>query len=488
MFKEKINNIIALWTTVVVILVFVISVLVNSIFSVKPIIGVIFKDSEVIYHDLAKSNMWPEADNVRVYPIEYKVKNANDTYNAIRDIAKRNGLGFIISPTYDTDGEVVRQLAKSYNLKFITLDSPLKTKNDKILNDVVYIGEDNSYTGVMAGRFIYRLLNDWDWDPFEAIVIVLSYNGFPYAVDHVEHLVSTLTDEGFSSNRIYLAQLNSYDLSKVQTAVESVLRSMTIKPTYVLLTGFNDEVVLEGLQEIRKLGYTEKTARGIGRNGMLGMRVICRDIDPMFYGSILIPYNSHSAESVTKLYYWVRKNQVPDSAVYQDAMPMYRQNYEWIIRKVGIPDLCYDEFEDYGKRTSPPPLHPALYYTLANVYDKAKSLLGGGVNSAGTYAKVAAENEKDGLPAKSEPVSKETGLGGDYLKQEEQIKAEAAERARQEAERAKAKAEAKSEPSKEGTTKESAAKESGSSESSDNGTDNKSIFRKSVDWVKGIFS
>ncbi len=255
---------------------------------------------------------------------------------AIDNLAAQGAKGFVICAPDVRLGPAIRARAKSYNMKFVTVDDQLVDSSGKALADVPHLGMSAFKIGNQVGQAISDEMKKRGWKPEEVGALRITDYELPTAKARTDGATQSLLANGFKKENIFDAPQKTTDDEGGFNAASPVLAQHPNIKLWVVYA-INEETVLGAVRATEQLHIPSADVIGVGINGAGEAFAEFQKKEPTgFYGTIAVSSTNHGKESAQNLVDWIKTGKQPPADTQTTGKLMVRSNWQDVRKELGI--------------------------------------------------------------------------------------------------------------------------------------------------------
>ncbi|QDQ80867.1 arabinose ABC transporter substrate-binding protein [Paraburkholderia megapolitana] len=255
---------------------------------------------------------------------------------AIDNLAAQGAKGFVICAPDVRLGPAIRARAKTYNMKFVTVDDQLVDSSGKPLADVPHLGMSASKIGNQVGQAIADEMKQRGWKPEEVGALRITDYELPTAKARTDGATQSLLASGFKKENIFDAPQKTTDDEGGFNAASPVLAQHPNIKRWVIYA-LNEETVLGAVRVTEQLHIPSADVIGVGINGAGEAFAEFQKKEPTgFYGTIAVSSTNHGKESTQNLVDWIKNGKQPPADTQTTGKLMVRGNWQDVRKELGI--------------------------------------------------------------------------------------------------------------------------------------------------------
>ncbi|MFL9876096.1 arabinose ABC transporter substrate-binding protein [Paraburkholderia megapolitana] len=255
---------------------------------------------------------------------------------AIDNLAAQGAKGFVICAPDVRLGPAIRARAKTYNMKFVTVDDQLVDSSGKPLADVPHLGMSASKIGNQVGQAIADEMKQRGWKPEEVGALRITDYELPTAKARTDGATQSLLASGFKKENIFDAPQKTTDDEGGFNAASPVLAQHPNIKRWVIYA-LNEETVLGAVRATEQLHIPSADVIGVGINGAGEAFAEFQKKEPTgFYGTIAVSSTNHGKESTQNLVNWIKNGKQPPADTQTTGKLMVRGNWQDVRKELGI--------------------------------------------------------------------------------------------------------------------------------------------------------
>ncbi|MCX4166233.1 MULTISPECIES: arabinose ABC transporter substrate-binding protein [Paraburkholderia] len=255
---------------------------------------------------------------------------------AIDNLAAQGAKGFVICAPDVRLGPAIRARAKTYNMKFVTVDDQLVDSSGKPLADVPHLGMSASKIGNQVGQAIADEMKQRGWKPEEVGALRITDYELPTAKARTDGATQSLLANGFKKENIFDAPQKTTDDEGGFNAASPVLAQHPNIKRWVIYA-LNEETVLGAVRATEQLHIPSADVIGVGINGAGEAFAEFQKKEPTgFYGTIAVSSTNHGKESTQNLVDWIKNGKQPPADTQTTGKLMVRGNWQDVRKELGI--------------------------------------------------------------------------------------------------------------------------------------------------------
>lgn len=255
---------------------------------------------------------------------------------AIDNLAAQGAKGFVICAPDVRLGPAIRARAKTYNMKFVTVDDQLVDSSGKALADVPHLGMSAFKIGNQVGQAISDEMKKRGWKPEQVGALRITDYELPTAKARTDGATQTLLANGFKKENIFDAPQKTTDDEGGFNAASPVLAQHPNIKLWVIYA-INEETVLGAVRATEQLHIPSADVIGVGINGAGEAFAEFQKKEPTgFYGTIAVSSTNHGKQSAQNLVDWIKTGKQPPADTQTTGKLMVRENWQDVRKELGI--------------------------------------------------------------------------------------------------------------------------------------------------------
>ncbi len=256
--------------------------------------------------------------------------------SAIDNLGAQGAKGFVICAPDVRLGPAIRARAKTYNMKFVTVDDQLVDSSGKPLADVPHLGMSAFKIGNQVGQAISDEMKKRGWKPEEVGALRITDYELPTAKARTDGATQSLLANGFKKANIFDAPQKTTDDEGGFNAASPVLAQHPDIKLWVVYA-INEETVLGAVRATEQLHIPSADVIGVGINGAGEAFAEFQKKEPTgFYGTIAVSSTNHGKQSAENLVDWIKTGKQPPADTQTTGKLMVRGNWQDVRKELGI--------------------------------------------------------------------------------------------------------------------------------------------------------
>jgi L-arabinose transport system substrate-binding protein len=252
---------------------------------------------------------------------------------AIDDLYAKYAQGFVICAPDPNLGTAIRQLARAYDLKVLSVDDRLLGSDGRPLPSIPYVGISASAIGAMAGREAVDEAQRRGWDLSQTGVLRLAYDSLETSRERTTAGARATIAAGIPAGQVYSAPQRTTDTEGGFTGADPVLTQHRAIHQWIVL-GLNDEAVLGGVRAAEGAGFDADTVIGVGIGGSgTADAEFSKPRRTGFHASVLLSARKHGYDTTSTMYDWIVHGIEPPLVTYSSGIVMTRENFRPLLRE-----------------------------------------------------------------------------------------------------------------------------------------------------------